>query len=62
MHYKLYYCGEYNNTLVTFANANYGSDLDDIKSHSDYFHFFNNGPIPWICMKQQCVVCSTIEA
>jgi hypothetical protein len=41
MHYRLYYCGEYNNTLVAFANANYGSGLDDIKSHSNYFHFFN---------------------
>jgi len=41
MHYMLYYCGEYNNTLVAFANVNYGSGLDDIKSHGDYFHFFN---------------------
>jgi hypothetical protein len=41
MHYKLYYCVEYNNTLVAFANANYGSDLDDIKSHNGYFYFFN---------------------
>ena len=48
--------------LTGHTNADYGGDLDEHKSTSDYVLLLNNGDISWSSKKQTCIALSTMEA
>jgi hypothetical protein len=45
-----------------YADADWGGDLDERKSTSDYVFLLNNEVISWSSKKQSCISLSTMEA
>ena len=48
--------------LRGYSDADYGGDLDELKSTSSYVFLLNNGVISWSSKKQTCIALSTMEA
>ena len=44
------------------SDTNWGGDLDDRKSTSEYIFLISGGAVSWRCKKQSCVTLSTAEA
>ena len=48
--------------LVGYSDADWGGDLDQLKSTSGYVFILNKGAISWCSKKQTCIALSTMEA
>lgn len=53
---------DYKETLIGFADANYGENRIDRKSNSGFVFKLNGGVVSWTCRKQKCVSLSSTEA
>jgi hypothetical protein len=49
-------------TLTAYADADYATALEDMKSRSRYVIYFNGNPISWASKKQPCVATSTTHS
>jgi hypothetical protein len=47
--------------LISYSDADWGSDLYERKSTSSYAFLLNNGAITWSSKKQPCIALSTME-
>ena len=47
--------------MISYSDADWGSDLDERKSTSEYAFLLNNGAITWSSKKQPCIALSTME-
>ena len=47
--------------LISYSDADWGSDLYERKSTSGYTLLLNNGAITWSSKKQPCITLSTME-
>jgi len=48
--------------LEGYTDADWGGDMDERKSTSEYVFLLNNGVISWSNKKQSCIALSTMEA
>ena len=48
--------------MISYSDADWGSDLDERKSTFGYAFLLNNGAITWSSKKQPCIALSTMEA
>ena len=48
--------------LKGYIDADWGGDLDERKSTSEFTFLLNNGTISWSSKKQSCIALSTMEA
>ena len=48
--------------LVRYTDADWGGDLDQLKSTSGYAFLLNDCTISWSSKKQSCIALSTMEA
>ena len=61
INYGLCYSG-FPSVLEGFSDANWISDLDEMKSTSEYVFIFGGSAISWKSAKQTCITRSTMEA
>ena len=54
--------GSYSNTLVGFADADWGRDKETRRSTTGFVFFMNGGPVAWRSRVQKRVALSTAEA
>ena len=59
--YSLCYQGNYLQ-LKSYTNADWGGDLDEMKSTSGFTFLLNNDAISWSSKKQSCIALSIMEA
>ena len=59
--YVLCYQGSYLR-MISYSDADWGSDLDERKSTSGYAFLLNNGASTWSSKKQPYIALSTMEA
>ena len=59
--YGLSYCG-YLNILEEYCDANWISDIDEVKPTSGYVFTLAGGAVSWKSSKQTCIVRSTMES
>jgi hypothetical protein len=62
--YSLKYCSDRSDELelLSYVDADYGSNLIDRRSTTGYVFVFCHGPISWQSQKQPTLALSTIEA
>ena len=58
----LYTRGVGSDTLVGYADADWGGDCNDCKSTSGYLFQIGGTPVTWRSNKQSCIALSTAEA
>ena len=61
-HYSITYGRSPNLNVLGFADADWGSDVNDRTSFTGYVFMINNGAVTWTSHKQSSVALSTMEA
>jgi hypothetical protein len=62
IHYCMTYGHALNLNILGYADADWGSDINDRISLTGYVFMINNGPIAWSCHKKSSVALSTMES
>jgi hypothetical protein len=62
VHYCITYGNARNLNILGYADADWGSDINDRISFTGYVFNINNAPVAWSCHKQSSVALSTMES
>jgi hypothetical protein len=62
IHYCITYGRALNLNILGYADADWGSDINDRKSFTGYIFMINNSAVTWSCHKPSTVALSTMES